>query len=166
MHGALAAVAIVALGLVPRLRAEESIESAETEVPTTPYPLSVEGPKPAPITPPTTAEIDAAIKALPNHSTVVINAALDDAATRLLDLWQMEASMKTYGEAVADVMAFHAEAEASLADLEQYEARAEQLERRRVDALDQHALDDPPARRPDCRTDGDLVRSSCTAGEQ
>ncbi len=53
------------------------------------------------------AEIDAAIKALPNHSTVVINAALDDAATRLLDLWQMEASMKTYGEAVADVMAFH-----------------------------------------------------------
>jgi len=53
------------------------------------------------------AEIAAAIKALPNHSTVVINAALDDAATRLLDLWQMEASMKTYGEAVADVMAFH-----------------------------------------------------------
>ena len=53
------------------------------------------------------AEIDAAIKALPNHNTVVINAALDDAATRLLDLWQMEASMKTYGEAVADVMAFH-----------------------------------------------------------
>ena len=53
------------------------------------------------------AEIATAIKTLPNHSTVVINAALDDAATRLLDLWQMEASMKTYGEAVADVMAFH-----------------------------------------------------------
>ena len=60
------------------------------------------------------AEIDAAIKALPNHSTVVINAALDDAATRLLDLWQMEASMKTYGEAVADVMAFHLDEGAEL----------------------------------------------------
>jgi isocitrate lyase len=59
-------------------------------------------------------EIDAAIKALPNHSTVVINAALDDAATRLLDLWQMEASMKTYGEAVADVMAFHLDEGAEL----------------------------------------------------
>jgi isocitrate lyase len=60
------------------------------------------------------AEIEAAIKALPNHSTVVINAALDKAATRLLDLWQMEASMKTYGEAVADVMAFHLDEGAEL----------------------------------------------------
>ncbi len=60
------------------------------------------------------AEIDAAIKALPEHSTIVINAALDDAATRLLDLWQMEASMKTYGEAVADVMAFHLDEGAEL----------------------------------------------------
>ena len=60
------------------------------------------------------SEIDAAIKALPNRTTVVINAALDAAATRLLDLWQMEASMKTYGEAVADVMAFHLDEGAEL----------------------------------------------------
>jgi isocitrate lyase len=53
------------------------------------------------------AEIDAAIKAMPTRNTADINAALDQAATRLLELWQMEASLKTYGEAVADVMAFH-----------------------------------------------------------
>jgi isocitrate lyase len=53
------------------------------------------------------AEVDAAIKAMPTRSTADINAALDKAATRLLELWQMEASLKTYGEAVADVMAFH-----------------------------------------------------------
>ena len=60
------------------------------------------------------AEIAAAIKSLPDHNTVTINTALDDAATRLLDLWQMEASMKTYGEAVADVMAFHLDEGAEL----------------------------------------------------
>ncbi|MBE0576000.1 MAG: isocitrate lyase family protein [Desulfuromonadales bacterium] len=53
------------------------------------------------------AEIDAAIKAMPTRNTADITAALDQAATRLLELWQMEASLKTYGEAVADVMAFH-----------------------------------------------------------
>ncbi len=53
------------------------------------------------------AEIDAAIKTMPSRNTADINAALDKAATRLLELWQMEASLKTYGEAVADVMAFH-----------------------------------------------------------
>jgi isocitrate lyase len=53
------------------------------------------------------AEIDEAIKNLPSHNTADINAALDHAATRLLEFWQMEASLKTYGEAVADVMAFH-----------------------------------------------------------
>lgn len=52
-------------------------------------------------------EIDAAIKAMPSRSTAAINAALDTASTRLLELWQMEASLKTYGEAVADVMTFH-----------------------------------------------------------
>lgn len=73
------------------------------------------------------AEIDAAIKALPDHSTVVINAALDDAATRLLDLWQMEASMKTYGEAVADVMAFHHDEGAELPmSVEEWNAFVEQ----------------------------------------
>jgi isocitrate lyase len=53
------------------------------------------------------AEIGAAIKAMPTRNTADITAALDQAATRLLELWQMEASLKTYGEAVADVMAFH-----------------------------------------------------------
>jgi isocitrate lyase len=53
------------------------------------------------------AEIDDAIKEMPSNNTADINAALDHAATRLLELWQMEASLKTYGEAVADVMAFH-----------------------------------------------------------
>ena len=52
-------------------------------------------------------EIDALIKNLPSRSTAAINAALDHAATRLLEFWQMEASLKTYGEAVADVMSFH-----------------------------------------------------------
>lgn len=52
-------------------------------------------------------EIDEAIKNLPSHNTADINAALDHAATRLLEFWQMEASLKTYGEAVADVMTFH-----------------------------------------------------------
>jgi isocitrate lyase len=73
------------------------------------------------------AEIDAAIKTLPNHSTVVINAALDKAATRLLDIWQMEASMKTYGEAVADVMAFHLDEGAELSmTVEEWLAYVEQ----------------------------------------
>ncbi len=53
------------------------------------------------------AEIDATIKTMPSRNTADINAALDHAATRLLELWQMEACLKTYGEAVADVMAFH-----------------------------------------------------------
>ncbi|GEM_PF-5011380 len=52
-------------------------------------------------------EIDTTIKTMLSRSTADINAALDHAATRLLELWQMEASLKTYGVAVADVMAFH-----------------------------------------------------------
>jgi isocitrate lyase len=59
-------------------------------------------------------EIETAIKNMPGRSTADITSALDDAATRLLDLWQMEASMKTFGEAVADVMAFHLEEGAEL----------------------------------------------------
>lgn len=61
-----------------------------------------------------TDEIDAAIKDLPSRSTADINAALDKAATRLLDLWQMEASLKTYGDAVADVMKFNIDEGAEL----------------------------------------------------
>ena len=73
------------------------------------------------------AEIAAAIKTLPDHSTVLINNALDQAATRLLDLWQMEASMKTYGEAVADVMAFHLDEGAELPmTVEEWHAFVEQ----------------------------------------
>ena len=60
------------------------------------------------------AEIEAVIKKMPGRSTADINAALDNTATRLLDLWQMEASMKTFGEAVADVMAFHLDEGAEL----------------------------------------------------
>ena len=61
------------------------------------------------------AEIDTAIKAMPGRNTADINAALDHAATRLLEFWQMEASLKTYGEAVADVMAFHIDEGSELA---------------------------------------------------
>lgn len=53
------------------------------------------------------AEIDTMVKEMPDHSTAIVTKTLDDAATRLLELWQMEAGLKTYGEAVADVMAFH-----------------------------------------------------------
>ena len=60
------------------------------------------------------AEIEVAIRKMPSRSTADINAALDNTATRLLDLWQMEASMKTFGEAVADVMAFHLDEGAEL----------------------------------------------------
>ena len=37
------------------------------------------------------------------------DARLDRITTRFLDAWQMEARLKTYGEAVADVIAFHTE---------------------------------------------------------
>ena len=60
------------------------------------------------------AEIEATVKKMPGRSTADITAALDEAATRLLELWQMEASLKTYGEAVADVMAFHIDEGAEL----------------------------------------------------
>jgi isocitrate lyase len=53
------------------------------------------------------AKIDETIKSMSSRDTADINAALDQAATRLLELWQMEACLKTYGEAVADVMTFH-----------------------------------------------------------
>lgn len=52
-------------------------------------------------------EVDRLINTLPARTTLDINNALDNAATRLLDMWQMDANMKTYGDAVADVMAFH-----------------------------------------------------------
>jgi isocitrate lyase len=60
------------------------------------------------------AEIDEAIKKMTGHSPADINKALDKASSRLLDLWQMEASLKTYGQAVADVMTFHLDEGAEL----------------------------------------------------
>jgi len=59
-------------------------------------------------------EIDRLINTLSSRSTLDINNALDNAATRLLDMWQMDANMKTYGDAVADVMAFHLDEGAEL----------------------------------------------------
>ncbi|KJR97317.1 MAG: isocitrate lyase [Desulfobulbaceae bacterium BRH_c16a] len=61
-----------------------------------------------------TREIDAAIKGMAGRSPADINKALDRASTRLLELWQMEAGLKTYGQAVADVMTFHVDEGAEL----------------------------------------------------
>lgn len=60
------------------------------------------------------AEIDEAIKKMTGNSPADINKALDRASSRLLDLWQMEAGLKTYGQAVADVMTFHLDEGAEL----------------------------------------------------
>jgi isocitrate lyase len=60
------------------------------------------------------AEIDEAIKKMTGNSPADINKALDRASSRLLELWQMEASLKTYGQAVADVMTFHLDEGAEL----------------------------------------------------
>ncbi|EKD38175.1 MAG: hypothetical protein ACD_75C00838G0001, partial [uncultured bacterium] len=65
------------------------------------------------------AEIDGVIKMMPGQkmpgrSPADINKALDHASTRLLELWQMEAGLKTYGRAVADVMKFHLDEGAEL----------------------------------------------------
>jgi isocitrate lyase len=38
-----------------------------------------------------------------------VDAALDDVTNKFLDAWQMDAGLKTYGQAVADVMRFQAE---------------------------------------------------------
>jgi isocitrate lyase len=59
-------------------------------------------------------EIDNAINKMPGRSPADINRALDYASSRLLELWQMEAGLKTYGQAVADVMAFHLDEGAEL----------------------------------------------------
>jgi isocitrate lyase len=59
-------------------------------------------------------EIDNAINKMPGRSPADINRALDHASSRLLELWQMEAGLKTYGQAVADVMAFHLDEGAEL----------------------------------------------------
>jgi len=60
------------------------------------------------------AEIDKVIKKMPGRAPADINRALDSISSRLLDIWQMEAGLKTYGQAVADVMAFHLDEGAEL----------------------------------------------------
>lgn len=72
------------------------------------------------------AEIDAAIEAMPGQSAADATAVLDNISTRLLELWQMEAAMKTYGEAVADVMKFQQDEGTELAmSVEEWLAFAE-----------------------------------------
>jgi isocitrate lyase len=53
------------------------------------------------------AEIDRSAEALKKNGATSPEKALDQIVTRFLDLWQMEAGLKTYGQAVADVMKFH-----------------------------------------------------------
>jgi isocitrate lyase len=60
------------------------------------------------------AEIDGLIKNLPGRTPADINRVLDRASTRLLELWQAEAGLKTFGQAVADVMQFHLDEGAEL----------------------------------------------------
>lgn len=60
------------------------------------------------------AEIDTLVKNLPGRSPAEINRVLDRASTRLLELWQAEAGLKTFGQAVADVMQFHLDEGAEL----------------------------------------------------
>lgn len=59
-------------------------------------------------------EVEAAIKNLTSRSPADINKALDQVSTRLLEVWQAEASLKTFGQAVADVMRFHLDEGAEL----------------------------------------------------
>jgi len=47
------------------------------------------------------------VEKLKQNKTSGVDAALDDVTTKFLDLWQMEAGLKTFGQAVADVMKFH-----------------------------------------------------------
>jgi isocitrate lyase len=54
-----------------------------------------------------TAEIQKTVDGMTDRETRTVSAALDGITTRFLDLWQMDASLKTFGQAVADVMAFN-----------------------------------------------------------
>jgi isocitrate/methylisocitrate lyase len=53
------------------------------------------------------AEIDQAIETLKRNGASTPEKALDKTTNKFLDLWQMDAGLKTYGQAVADVMKFH-----------------------------------------------------------
>jgi isocitrate lyase len=53
------------------------------------------------------SEMDDSIRALMQRNSSELETILDDIVTKFLDVWQMEAALKTFGQAVADVMAFH-----------------------------------------------------------
>jgi isocitrate lyase len=54
-----------------------------------------------------TERIKKTVTEMPDRGTQTISAALDGITIRFLDLWQMDAGLKTFGQAVADVMAFN-----------------------------------------------------------
>ena len=54
-----------------------------------------------------TADIKKTVDGMTDRETRTISAALDGVTIRFLDLWQMDAGLKTFGQAVADVMAFN-----------------------------------------------------------
>jgi len=54
-----------------------------------------------------TAIIDESIQSARQNTTLNAEKILDIVTTKFLDLWQMEAGLKTYGQAVADVIKFH-----------------------------------------------------------
>jgi isocitrate lyase len=51
--------------------------------------------------------IDENLNAFNLSNSLTVEQLLDKVTTKFLDIWQMEAGMKTYGQAVADVMKFH-----------------------------------------------------------
>jgi isocitrate lyase len=51
--------------------------------------------------------IDESIEAYKKRKTLNVETVLNKIIVKFLDLWQMEAGLKTYGQAVADVMKFH-----------------------------------------------------------
>jgi isocitrate lyase len=51
--------------------------------------------------------IEKAVEAHSAHDNVDIGSALDEITTTLFETWQVEAGLKTYGQAVADAMVFH-----------------------------------------------------------
>jgi isocitrate lyase len=54
-----------------------------------------------------TADIKKTVDGMTDRETRTVSAALDGVTIRFLDLWQMDAGLKTFGQAVADVMAFN-----------------------------------------------------------
>jgi len=60
------------------------------------------------------AEVKKTVKEMDDRKTQTISAALDRVTTKFLDLWQMDAGLKTYGQAVADAMTFYSDEGAEL----------------------------------------------------